>query len=350
MEAAQTKLRQERTPPHREPPRGRRPPALSYLSQKRDGPPPGRTQTDDLLGVEGARTIGTMRAHITIALALVLAAYASSADAQDTEECIQAYEEAQTLRLDRKLIEAHEKLVICTRATCPAAVTMDCWRWLSEAEDAMPGLSVSVQAESGGDLVDVKVSIDGKELTGDWMGKATRVNPGTHVLRAEAAGYHTSEETVVAREGEKSRVVTLKLRSLTAPVQPVQPTPLAVSTDGGSREVGWPTYVLAGVGIAAIGAGGAVGYLGNKDAADMKDECKPTCPEERVDDARLKLITANVAFGVGGAALVGALISYLVSKPAAPGGDVAAISRRLTFGVDVDPRSRSAGARVRASY
>jgi hypothetical protein len=292
-----------------------------------------------------------MRAHITIALALVLAAYASRGDAQDTEECIQAYEQAQTLRLDRKLIEAHEQLVICTRATCPAAVTMDCWRWLSEAEDAMPGLAISVQAEGGGDLVDVKVSIDGKLLTGDWMGRATRVNPGTHALRAEAPGFHTSEETVVAREGEKSRVVTIKLRSLTAPVQPVQPTPLSLSTDAaGSRQVGWPTYVLAGVGVAALAAGGVVGYLGNKDAQDMKDECKPTCPQSRVDDAKMKLITANVAFGVGGAALLGALVTYLLSKPAAPASDVAAVSRRLRFGVDVDPRARSAGALLQASY
>jgi hypothetical protein len=214
----------------------------------------------------------------------------------------------------------------------------------------MPGLAISVQSESGADLVDAKVTLDGIALTGDWIGKTTQVNPGTHMLRAEAPGFHNSEETVVAREGEKSRVVTLKLRSLTAPtIQPVQIAPSAVA-DGGSRQVGWPTYVLAGVGIAAIGGGAVVGYLGNKDAEDMQDECKPTCSEARVDAAKLKLISANVAFGVGGAALVGALVTYLLSKPEPPASDVAAVSRRLRFGVDIDPGARSAGALLRGTY
>jgi hypothetical protein len=118
----------------------------------------------------------------------------------------------------------------------------------------------------------------------------------------------------------------------------------------GPRQVGWPTYVLAGVGIAALGTGAAVGYLGNKDAEDMEDECKPTCSQSRVDAAKMKLITANVAFGVGGAALLGALVTYLLSKPAPPANDVAAVSRRLRFDVEIDAQARSAGALLRGSY
>ena len=79
-----------------------------------------------------------MRHLVTLALLLTVLGYGVGARAQDKEQCVQAYEDAQTLRAERKLIEAHARLITCTNASCPQAIS---WR--------LPLLQTSIVPEGG---------------------------------------------------------------------------------------------------------------------------------------------------------------------------------------------------------
>ena len=298
-----------------------------------------------------------MRHLVTLALLLTVLGYGVGARAQDKEQCVQAYEDAQTLRAERKLIEAHARLITCTNASCPSVISQDCWRWLGEVESATPALTIGAEMEGGGDLLEAIISLDGKALTADQSGKAVRVNPGPHTLRAEAPGYQPTEQTVVAREGERARVIKLVLKSLTPTVEPASsaaPAAGPVQVEAQGRKVGWPVYTLGGIAVASIGVGAYFGYKGTKDAEDMgkskaEGGCKPDCFQSDIDAARTKLIVGNVLLGVGGAAAVGALITYLVSKPKAASAE-SSDDTSVAFGFDLNVQREGGVAVLRGSY
>jgi hypothetical protein len=295
-----------------------------------------------------------VRHYATLALlACLLLGTGTAARAQDKEQCVQAYEEAQSLRLERKFIEAKERLMMCTNARCPTVISTDCWRWLGEVEGATPAFTVAAETQDGGDVLEATVTLDGQELGDDWNGRAVPVNPGPHTLRAEAAGFHPTEQTVVAREGERARLVKLVLKPIAAaaPVGSEAPAtgaavsaPLEVEPQG--RRLTWPVYTLGGVAVAAGGVGAYLGYSATQEAKDLDKECAPNCHKSDVDAARTKLIVANALFGVAGAAAVGALVTYLVSKPDAPESN----EDGLALGFDMHVQREGGVAVLRGSY
>jgi hypothetical protein len=294
--------------------------------------------------------IGT---HLALVLAVLIVAV--TAQAQTKEQCAEAYEEAQSLRLERKLIEAHARLVTCTSASCPSAITVDCWRWLSEAEEATPSIVVGARAEGGGDLVTASILLDGQAVDAATSGTAISLNPGQHTLHAEAEGYGPVDQTIVVREGEKSRVVTLTLRSLNpepaaaAGVTAPGTSAIAVDTNTSSGKVGWPVYALAGVAVAAFAVTAAVGIKGYNDGKHMRDTCKGHCDQDKVDAARHKIIAANVTFGVGVAALAGGVLAYVLSRrQKEPTQDTASVGQR--WQVRLDLTSSSGVAQLHTSF
>jgi hypothetical protein len=82
------------------------------------------------------------------------------------------------------------------------------------------------------------------------------------------------------------------------------------------------TYVLGGLGIAALGAGAYLWVSGVGDAKAIRETgCEPACPEDEVDSARYKIIGGNVGAAVGAASLGTALVLYL-SRGYEPQGPV----------------------------
>jgi len=70
-------------------------------------------------------------------------------------------------------------------------------------------------------------------------------------------------------------------------------------------------YVLGAVGLASLAAGGAVGIVGHGELKDLREEdCRPGCSKREVAAGRRKYVAANVAFGVGGALLATAVVTW----------------------------------------
>ncbi|WP_438011704.1 hypothetical protein WME89_25535 [Sorangium sp. So ce321] len=168
------------------------------------------------------------RARPALALCLAAALSLAGIDARaqpSKRACAAAYERAQGLRRDGKLIAAREALIACSQPTCPAAAVADCGPWLAEVEKSLPSVVIAARDAGGRERLDVRVLVDGRLLAATLDGKALPVDPGPHTFRYEPAGGPAVEERVLIREGEKNRAITVILGSPPAGAPP-SPRPI----------------------------------------------------------------------------------------------------------------------------
>lgn len=249
------------------------------------------------------------RAAALAALAALLAP--PPAFAQDKQTCAAAHEEAQLLRQRGSLKGAREKLKTCSRSACPALVRNDCVTWLDQVERSMS--SIVVEAQKGGaDVIDVRVYFDGLLVAPRLNGKAIEVEPGEHLMRFETTGAKPLQRQVVIREGEKSRLVSVRFDDGAPPKPP--PPPVI------ERPVPAGVYVFGALGV--VGLGGFVGFglSGRSAERDLRSRCAPNCDPDEVDAARNKFVLANASLSVGAVSLIGATVWYLLrpSEEVAP--------------------------------
>src|SRR5688572_22684557 len=84
------------------------------------------------------------------------------ASADEKQQCIAASEKAQQLKNAGKLSEARDQLAVCGRPECPKLVEKDCNEWMREVLAILPSVVVGAKDKKGRDIVEARVSIDGK--------------------------------------------------------------------------------------------------------------------------------------------------------------------------------------------
>ena len=252
---------------------------------------------------------------------VVLAGLAISAGARADEReeaklaCAQSAEDAQQLRMDGKLVAAHERLLACARPACPATVLRDCSAWLGEVETLLPTVVLGARDAQGRDVLSAQVSIDGVVVSRGLDGKAIAVDPGAHTFHFEAAGA-TADQSVLIREGEKGRAITGILAG--GPQAPVAPPPAAPEPVATTAAVSPWTWVLGGVGVVALGVGAYLELSVNSDASSLQSICGHDCSHSQVDPLVLKQqVLGPVAFGVGSLSLGVAAYMLLTRADAA---------------------------------
>ena len=143
---------------------------------------------------------------------------------------------------------------------------------------------------------DVSVELDGQPLGVAPLAPFV-VAPGPHTLRLSRAGYAPRTEAFTARAGEA----------------------LGLDLALDARRSTWPLWV-AGVGLAAVGGGVALGVASNDVAAPWVDGCSATTCGAGLTLERYRAdvstqdtlrVGAGVALGAGGAALLTALAGWL---------------------------------------
>lgn len=244
---------------------------------------------------------------------------ASDAAAREVD-CVARHQLAQEQRYDGRLIEALASLRECAADVCPLALRVDCTEWLLQVQQHMPTL-IPIAELDGADVTDASVLLDGESVLRVLDGRAIPVNPGAHELRFERPPLAPVTVRVVAREGEKNRVVKaefsspvpVRLRAAApgapqralGPAEPMRPTPLG-------------TYVLGGV---ALAASGSATYFGLRAVAirhDLEHACSPLCSEEEVADVRHLALLSDVSMGVAIVSAATAFALYL-ARPSVPG-------------------------------
>ena len=248
-----------------------------------------------------------------LALGLALGAAPASAERPtDKQQCVAAYEDAQRLRKDAKLTTARERLLVCAQEVCPVIVRRDCTTWLGEVEAAIPTVVFEAVGPDRRDLVDVRLTVDGRLVAEQMDGKAIALDPGAHSARFEAAGLPPVDERFVAREGEKSRRVVgrfggdVALRS-EGPAAPVAaPVPVAA-------------WIAAGVGVAGLGVFTGLALAGESEKSALDEAgCKSACDSNAVDSVKTKFLVADIGLAVGVAGLATATVLYLTRGTVSP--------------------------------
>jgi hypothetical protein len=270
---------------------------------------------------------------------VVTSSAASAGDRVTAAACVQANEQASTLRSAGKLRDARAQLRLCSAQGCPAAVRKDCIASAMQADADVPTIAFAVQDADSNDLSAVTISIDGQPLVDKLDGKAIDVDPGEHVFKFESRGQPTVDKRLVIVEGEKNRHERIMMGEpkpppSVAPVAPAQAPVVHKSPPNKRRAVG---VVLAGTGVGFLAVGGVSGLLATIDWNAAKNACGPTFPVACRDQSTassdrsatvVAAAVADVALGVGAVALVTG--GVLVLWPAPEGDDAAAARLSVT--------------------
>jgi hypothetical protein len=266
------------------------------------------------------------RPTFAVTLLSMAGAAISPARADDVKrECVDAATLGQTLRDAGKLLAAREQMLRCARDEC-SVVRPFCARWLNEIEGQIPSVVVRVLDPDGNDRTDAKATMDGRPLKLD--GKPTLLDPGQHLLVIEAPNAVRKEQKVLLVDREKSRLLNIQIASARPPGEshPAAPTP---RSQGGIPTGVW---ILGGFGVAALGSGAYFGITARNELEHLKNSCSPSCTDAQTKTGRTDALVADISFGVGAAAIVGALVWAIMS----PSRESA--SQKTSFsGVDVRP-------------
>ncbi len=255
------------------------------------------------------------------ALALPSApAEAQTRDAASTKlACMEASDKAQQLRLAGKLIAARDTLHLCVQDACPAVVREACSQWLGEVTASLPSIVIGARDGDGKDLLDVKVSIDGRLVAEHLQGLALPIDPGRHSMHYEKSDGAVVDEAVLIGEGSKNRAITVTFpgKVLPAPVAPPVAAPPHAGASGPSAANTITGAVLTVIGAAALGTALYLDLAATSDINALRtDPCAKTstCSSSRVSGDQLDYDLAGVGLGVGVVAL-GVATYVFIARP-----------------------------------
>jgi hypothetical protein len=195
-----------------------------------------------------------------------------------------------------------------------------------------------VRARLGWVTIEVKgpanarVSIDNTAVPSAAVGVRRAINPGAHVIKAEADGFLSAEQSISVAEGESSSVALALEPDPNAPVAPAPGQSAAAEPSGTPIKIETPPdapprsasttrtlgFVALGVGAAGLVVGGVTGVMALGKRGDLDDACPGgQCPPEQRDtlDSYRSLGTiSTIGFIVGGVGVAGGVTLLLTSK------------------------------------
>jgi hypothetical protein len=177
----------------------------------------------------------------------------------------------------------------------------------------------------------LEVRANGRVLSMDQLGEPAPVDAGPVVVVAMAPGFDKQELRLEALAGAKEpyRAILQPFRSLSEPQPMAQPAPPKApdeppppEDDGGSQRT--VAYIVGGIGVAALAAGGVFALLAKGNNDDSLSECDDEDPnrcsvrgKSLRDDAISKANIATIAGIAGGVALAAGVTLY-VTAPTGP--------------------------------
>ena len=208
----------------------------------------------------------------------------------------------------------------------------------SRARDLEPKLSYLTIVTWQGQ--EVHVTRNGSAMDAAALGTPIPVDPGTHVIAANAEGKRSWSTTVEVAPGSGTTRVAVPILAddaVAAGAPPPQATANASASSGGppsDRGSDGSTQrilagVVGGVGVVGVVIGSVFGLKAISDWDDAKANCNPypNCGakgKQLGDDAKSEGTISTVAFAVGAAGIAGGLILWFTA-PDGDGGAQAAL-------------------------
>jgi hypothetical protein len=220
--------------------------------------------------------------------------------------CVYYHLEAQRQRRAKKLIEAKTAMRECAMSECPTMVQQDCLQWIQSIDDQTPSVVFSIEAD-GKAVTGAKITIDGVDV--DSSANAVPLNPGPHTYVVSNPPYEPQSGSLNVLEGQRYRVFNVRFEQPKPAT--TQPPPRPVVRMETLRPVPVATWVLLGVGVVGAGAFAGMGLTGKSQEAELKDVCSPNCTDHDTKSMKSLYLGADIAAGVGAAALISAGIVFL---------------------------------------
>jgi hypothetical protein len=242
--------------------------------------------------------------------------------AQSKAECLAAFEHAQELQNQLRLLAAREEYSVCAHTVCSAPVRKDCSERLEQLLRETPSIVLGARLPNGADAIDATVHVDGRPASSEAGGPIS-VDPGLHTVRFELPHYAPVEQRVMVRAGERNRLV-IGVFEGRPPPPPVATSPRADVRASRAQPSPW-TWVAGGVGVAALGSFTFFGISGLQTRSDLQGTCAPGCPDSDVSSVKTRFVAADISLGVAAVSLGIAVLLY-VTRPTAPHRQVLARS------------------------
>jgi hypothetical protein len=200
---------------------------------------------------------------------------------------------------------------------------------VKELEPQLVHLTIKVPLEH--DVDGLVIKRNDSEIDRALWDQEMPVDPDEYTISAEAPGRKTWTETVVVRKKDKVIEVPKLERKKKDKDRERDKDQEAIEPSGSShgRQYGTAMWTLAGAGAGAIVLGTGLALYAN----DVAGQADAICPNIKCGDphavdlnhtARLDATIADVAWGLGGAALVGAVALYFAGAPS--GSDAVSVA------------------------
>ncbi len=252
----------------------------------------------------------------------------SPAPPPSVEQCVEAHERAQILRIDGKLLESRDALRACAHDACPSPLKNECVTWREEVRQQVPTVVFEVLTNRGAAAL-ATVRAGDRELTRTLDGHPLELDPGHYEFTFELPDGAKQVVPAMVKPGDRNVVVSADFRSA-EPAASQEPAPVPVqlpppATPVGpmveappSRVVPTATYVLGGVALASAGAAVALGVSTNTKEQNSLDDCAPSCSRQRVDEITTLALFTDISVGIAVSAAVGAALFYAFSEEEPP--------------------------------
>ena len=241
-----------------------------------------------------------MRITALVVAASLLAAEIAYAD--ETAECSAAYQNAQRQKMAGRFREARANLLVCAKPSCPQFISSDCTGWLPEIEQQLPTLVFAALDESGHDVANAEVRVDGERVPNATDGLPHPFDPGEHAIELRS-GARVMTQRLVLRTGEKARRIELRFPSV----------PGSTSPELVRRPIPASAFAFGGLALAFVATSSIFWAIGTSDANAYNASC-PTCTTAHRDGVLRELVVGDVSLGLAVASATIATILVLTRK------------------------------------
>jgi hypothetical protein len=266
---------------------------------------------------------------------------------RDEEACLNVLKDAKAKEQEGELQAARVLLRQCAQTPCSAFVRQQCANKNTKLEMDTPSVVLLVTDAAGGSRTDVQVKVDGEPFASALDGRALPINPGMHDFSFIADGHVFATQRILIVQGQRNRFITANIG------KPGSRGAVATeaTAESTSEEAAAPKHrrilplVLTGVGVASLGAGAVFTLWGRKDNTNLSN-CSPDCSAATLSHIKRVYQTADIAIGVGVAALAAAYWSYAFSQ----GSSGESKSSETALRLDVAPTTSGGFAAVSGRF
>jgi hypothetical protein len=213
--------------------------------------------------------------------------------APQVKACLDATEEGQRLRDSGAYLRARQRFIACAAERCPGEVRKSCVGWLEDLDKLVPTVVFAASAH-GGDVTDVRVSVDGTVVAERIDGKPVALDPGEHSFRFERAGEPTIEQRIVLRAGEKERVLPVRFE----PEPAATPPPPIPSPRPAPAPPSAAFYAFGALSLAALATGAALDVTGYVFLQQCDGDASCSGSHERAE-VQWRFVTGDLLLAAG---------------------------------------------------